>query len=72
MSDTYCVDETRRSLHISTELLAVTVAVPILLGVAAAPKLTKPHRTFLRALAVSTLLVDGWLLWRWKQDDAAL
>ncbi len=66
MSDTYRVDETQRSLHISTELLAVAVAVPILWGIAAAPKLTTKHRTFLRVLAVSTLIVDGWLLWQWK------
>jgi len=62
----------RRSVHIVTEMLAVTVAAPVLWNIASSPHLTSAHRDFLRVLAVGTLVVDGWLLWRWKQSATAL
>ena len=62
----------RRRIHVGTELLAVAIAVPMLWSIAAAPRLTDSHRSFLRLLAVGTLLVDGWLLLQWKRDTRSL
>lgn len=62
----YVVPEWQRRMHIVTEAAAVLM-VPLLL--AAASDAREPHKTFLRGLAVGTLAVDGYLLYRWLRNN---
>ena len=62
----YPVPQFQRRVHVWSELFAVVVSVPVLLAAANATR--EPHKTRLRALAAGTLLVDGYLLWRWMRS----
>ena len=53
----------QRQFHIATEA-ASFLMVPVIFS--AANKLDDPHRTMLRIFAVGMLLVDGFLLLRWR------
>jgi hypothetical protein len=64
----YLVPEWQRRLHIVSETAAV-LFVPLLL--AAAHDAREPHKTRLRVLAVGTLAIDGYLLYRWWARNKA-
>lgn len=58
--------EKHRTLHITTELLAVAVTVPAALALAKSKgPLTAKQRRNLRVYAAATLAVDGYLLYQW-------
>jgi len=58
--------EKHRTLHITTELLAVAVTVPAALALARHQgPLTEKQRKRLRLYAAATLSIDGYLLWKW-------
>ena len=59
------VPETRRDVHVASELAALVVVVPYLAWLSTRPQLTDADRWRLRALAAATGVVDGWLLYRW-------
>jgi len=55
-----------KGFHMVTEALAVFVTVPFALALAKHQgPLTPEHRSRLRLYAVTTLAVDGYLLWKW-------
>lgn len=56
------IPEWQRQIHVASELAAVLM-VPLLFAAAADAR--EPHRTRIKALAYGTLLVDGYLLYRW-------
>jgi hypothetical protein len=58
----HCISDWQRNLHVATEAFAV-LSTPLLF--AAARDAKPPHKGFLTFLAVGTLAVDGYLLWRW-------
>lgn len=60
----------QRTVHIISEATAVAIVVPFLFHVARKPKLGKFEKGGLVALAISTILVDGWLLHRYVMHDA--
>jgi hypothetical protein len=62
----YPIPAWQRRLHIVTETAAVLM-VPLLF--AAADDAHEPHRTRLRALAIGTMAVDGFLLYRWWAEN---
>ena len=62
------VPQSQVSVHVVSEAVAVFAAVPLLLATAANPRPTDIQRRGLRALAVGTLLVDGWLLTQWARQ----
>ena len=62
------VPQSRVNVHVVSEAVALLVAVPLLLATAANPRPTDAQRRGLRALAVGTLLVDGWLLAQWARQ----
>ena len=62
------VPQSRVNVHVVSEAVALLVAVPLLLATAANPRPTDAQRRGLRALAVGTLLVDGWLLTQWARE----
>jgi hypothetical protein len=62
----YPIPAWQRRLHIVTETAAILM-VPLLF--AAASDANEPHKTRLRALAVGTMAVDGFLLYRWWVDN---
>lgn len=53
------------ALHVVSEAAAVAIGVPLLLATAARREPTQAQRRGLRAMALGTLLVDGWLITRW-------
>jgi hypothetical protein len=58
--------EKYKGLHIVTEALAVAVTVPAALALAKHQgPLTKEQRKRLRMYAAATLVIDGYLLWKW-------
>lgn len=58
----------RRKIHIGAEILAVAVIAPILWHIATEDKkLSADESDFLKALAIGTVAVDGWLLWQWHK-----
>lgn len=58
------MDRQRRAVHITSEAAALAVGVPFLVW--ASYQTSNPSaRDGLRAMALATVLVDGWLLWRW-------
>lgn len=59
------VPQSQRQLHVASESIALLVIAPFLLGVAQTPTLTPAQRQGLRATAIATILVDGYLLTRW-------
>lgn len=61
----YLVPKWQRDIHVVTEVAAVLM-VPLLFSAAAAAK--EPHKTRLQFLAVGTLIVDGFLLYRWTRN----
>jgi len=65
------VPQSRVSVHIASEAVALLVAVPLLLATAANPRPTDAQRRGLRALAFGTMLVDGWLLTQWARQREA-
>ena len=67
------VPQSQVSVHVASEAVALLVAVPLLLATASTPRPTDIQRRGLRALAVGTLLVDGWLLTQWarQREDRA-
>ena len=58
----YQVSQGQRNLHVLSEAAAVLM-VPLLFAAAADAR--EPHKTRLQVLAWGTLLVDGFLLYRW-------
>lgn len=61
-----CVSPHQRDLHILTEALAVVVIAPFLGYVATRPReLTTFERVGIWGIVAGTLLVDGFLLYRW-------
>lgn len=58
----YLVPKWQRDVHVVTEAAAVLM-VPLLFSAAAAAR--EPHKTRLQVLAWGTLIVDGFLLYRW-------
>jgi hypothetical protein len=59
----------RRNVHIGTEIIAVTVIAPTLWHIATSTKDLQPaSRNFLKGLSISTLVLDGWLLWEWQRN----
>jgi hypothetical protein len=62
----YQISAWQRRLHIVTETAAVLM-VPLLF--AAADDAREPHKSRLKALAVGTMVVDGFLLYRWWSQN---
>lgn len=59
-----------RRFHVATEALSVFVAAPFLTWVALAnPTLPRWQRWGLLGLAAASIGVDGWLLYRWKEEE---
>ena len=52
-------------LHRISEAAAIFVGVPMLLSAASSATLTPTQRRGLKAMAIATLVVDGYLLTRW-------
>ena len=59
-----CIPEWQRNLHVVSETLAL-ISIPFTFAAAAAAR--GPHKRFLWALAIGTLLVDGLLLLQWPR-----
>jgi len=68
MGEPVKVPQSRVSVHVVSEAVALLVAVPLLLATAATSRPTDAQRRGLRALAFGTLLVDGWLLTQWARQ----
>jgi len=66
---TVCIDDEQRKLHVMGELLGFAVAGPVLLYMAAKQK-EDIDKALLTAVAVSTLVIDGVLLWQWQRRGA--
>lgn len=66
VDDTSAIPGWQRRLHFYSELAAIAM-LPRLF--AAAKDAKQPHRKFLTALAWGTLLVDGYLVYRWIRAD---
>jgi hypothetical protein len=64
----YPIPEWQRRLHIVSETAAV-IMVPVLWM--ASNETRDPYKTFLRGLAIGTLAVDGYLLYRWLVKNRA-
>lgn len=58
-----CVPAAQIRVHVVTEAVALAL-VPVLWGIGGNPGLSQMERLTIRGLAVGTLLVDGWLLYR--------
>lgn len=61
----YIVPKWQRDLHVVTETAALLM-VPLLFAAAASAR--EPHKSRLQVLAVGTLVVDGFLLYRWTRN----
>ena len=64
------VPEQQRILHIASEAGAVGVAAPFLWWASNQTQDARA-RAGLRALALATLAIDGWLLWQWLERENA-
>jgi hypothetical protein len=60
------ITEGQRRLHVASEWVAVALVVPALGWVALNPRVPRTARWIAGAVAVGSLLVDGYLLTRWK------
>jgi len=69
--DYHCIPSTQRNLHVGSELLAVGLVAPLLMGVALGDaRLDKNERAFLFAVGAGTLLLDGYLLFKFLRRAA--
>jgi hypothetical protein len=60
------ITKRQRNLHVTAEAIAVVAVAPLLLHVAAQERpLTKTERHAVTAVAIGTLLIDGYLLYRY-------
>jgi hypothetical protein len=59
------IPSSQRRLHIASERAAIWIAVPALAWVALNPKVPQAARNIAGAVALATLLIDGYLLKRW-------
>ena len=53
-------------LHRLSEAAAVLIGVPLLLSAASSERLSDTQRRSLKAMAIATLVIDGYLLTRWS------
>lgn len=66
-SDT-SISSTQRGVHVTTEAFAVLAVAPFLLYAATRKReLTPVEKGLLATAAIGTLLVDGWLLYRFSR-----
>ena len=54
-----------RTLHIISEAIAILIVVPWLIWIVWKKEISDLDRLFLIALAIGTLLIDGYLLVKW-------
>lgn len=59
-----------KGLHIAGELVAVAVVAPITWIISENKNLKGWQSRMLKGFAVGTVLVDGYLLWRWAVESA--
>lgn len=65
------VSQEQRTIHMTTEALAVFAIAPFLVWAATRDrKLNKTEKGVLMATAVGTVLVDGWLLYRYSEGKS--
>jgi hypothetical protein len=62
------ISEARRRLHVTGEIVALAIVVPLTFSVAANQNLPEWQRSFLYATALGTMVIDGYLLGKWAQD----
>jgi hypothetical protein len=59
----------QRRVHVTSEIAALVLAAPLLFY--ASRTLPNPNaRTLALGLAIGTVVVDGWLLWKFSQATA--
>jgi hypothetical protein len=62
------ISQSQRDLHVWSEAAALVVVAPLLTYVAVTQRQLPPwQRWGLLGVAVGTLLIDGWLLTRWRR-----
>lgn len=63
------IDATQKTVHVAAETFAVLVIAPFLLYAATRKRELRPiEKGLLATAAIGTLVVDGWLLYRFKRD----
>lgn len=62
--DTVISDE-QRNIHVGGEIMALAVVAPFLAHLSTRRDLPKWARLLSGSIAAGTLLVDGWLLWKY-------
>lgn len=58
----------QKHLHIVSEAAALVIVAPGLWRVSKNPDLTERQRRFLKVAALTTVLIDGYLLAKWMID----
>lgn len=63
-----CIPGAQRNVHLVFEAAALLAVAPLLLWAATREReLTRVEKGALAAVAVSTIVVDGWLLYRYAR-----
>lgn len=62
-----CIADTQARVHASSEAVAVAVMAPFMLWLSTQENLTPTTRKLLVAGAVSSIFVDGILLWQYRR-----
>lgn len=66
---TTCISPRQRDVHVVSEALALAVVAPFMVYVAVTAR-DPSVRAAAAAVAVGTVLVDGWLLYRFTSGNA--
>lgn len=64
-SEPFCIPESQRRIHVASEVFAVAVLAPLMIGIGAGDeRLSSAERSFLLVVGIGTLALDGFLLFR--------
>lgn len=70
--DLTCVSPEQRWIHVATEVISVFAIVPTLAIIATRNRpLNRTEKTLLWAIVVGSVIVDGWLIYRFVSGRSA-